>query len=90
MGSDPSPDPLDPSNRKYSLVHQRGACHIINLIVKSRLKRLKPYTEDFRTAINFLNFSNQRIALFKEYCNAKGVRPREFGWIWILDGILLT
>jgi hypothetical protein len=42
------------------------------------LKRLKPFTEDFRTAINFLNFFNQRIALFKEYCNAKGVRPRKF------------
>ena len=40
---------------------------------------MKPYTEDFRTAINFLNSSNQRIALFKEYCNAKGVRPRKFG-----------
>ena len=79
LGPNPSPDPLDPSNRKYSLVHQRCACHIINLIVKSRLKRLKPYTEDFRTAINFLNSSNQRIALFKEYCNAKGVRPRKFG-----------
>jgi len=79
LGPDPSPDPLDPSNRKYSLVHQYCACHIINLIVKSRLKRLKPYTEDFRTTINFLNSSNQRIALFKEYCNAKGVRPRKFG-----------
>jgi len=79
LDPDPSPDPLDPSNRKYSLVHQCCACHIINLIVKSRLKRLKPYTEDFRTTINFLNSSNQRIALFKEYCNAKGVRPRKFG-----------
>jgi len=38
------PNPLDPSNCKYSLVHQCCACHIINLIVKSRLKRLKPYT----------------------------------------------
>ena len=26
-----------------------------------------------------MNSSNQRIALFKEYCNAKGVRPRKFG-----------
>jgi len=90
LGPDPSPDPLDPSNRKYSLVHQRCAYHIINLIVKSRLKRLKLYTEDFRTVFNFLNSSNQIIALFKEYCNAKGVRPRKFGLIWMLDGILLT
>ena len=41
LGPDPSPDPLDPSNRKYSLIHQRCAYHIINLIVKSGLKRLK-------------------------------------------------
>ena len=60
-------------------MHHCCACHIINLIVKSGLKRLKPYTEDFRTTINFLNSSNQRIALFKEYYNAKGVRPRKFG-----------
>ena len=79
LGFDPAPTPSGPNKHKYSLVHQCCACHIINLIVKSRLKRLKPYTEDFRTAINFLNSSNQRIALFKEYCNAKGVRPRKFG-----------
>jgi hypothetical protein len=40
---------------------------------------LKPYLEDFRTAINFLNSSNQRIVMFKNYCNAKGVRSRKFG-----------
>ena len=62
---DPTPKPVDPSKRKYSLVHQRCACHIINLIIKSCLKRFKPYTKDFRTAINFLNFSNQIIAMFK-------------------------
>ena len=79
LGFDPAPTLFDPHKRKYCLVHQCYACHIINLIVKSGLKRLKPVTEDFRTAINFLNSSNQRIALFKEYCNAKGVRPRKFG-----------
>ena len=79
LGSDPAPTPSDPDKRKESLVHQRCACHIINLIVKSGLKRLKHVTEDFRTAINFLNSSNKRIALFKQYCNAKGVRPRKYG-----------
>jgi hypothetical protein len=39
-------------------LHQRCACHIINLIVKFGLKRLKPYIEAFRTAISFLNSSN--------------------------------
>jgi hypothetical protein len=76
---DPSPTPFDPNKRTYSLVHQRCACYIINLIVKSGLKRIQPYLEDFRTAINFLNSSNQRIAKFKNYCEAKGVRPKNFG-----------
>jgi hypothetical protein len=79
LGSDPAPDDDDPNKRTYSLVHQCCACHIINLIVKSGLKRIKPYIEDFRTAINFLNSSNQRIAMFKNYCEAKGMRPRKFG-----------
>jgi hypothetical protein len=78
LGSDPTPEPQDPDKRTYSLVHQCCACHIINLIVKSRLKRMKAYLEDFRTAINFLNSSNHRVAMFKNYCTAKGVRPRKF------------
>ena len=79
LGSYPAPTRDDPNLVKYMLVHQRCACHIINLIVKSGLKRVKPYTEDFRTAINFLNSSNQRIALFKNFCTARGIRPRKFG-----------
>ncbi|XP_066315499.1 zinc finger BED domain-containing protein RICESLEEPER 2-like [Miscanthus floridulus] len=71
-------DPSDHTKKVYHVVHQRCACHIINLIVKSGLKRLKPCIEIFRTAINFLNSSNQRIAQFKEYCQAKGMRPRKF------------
>jgi len=63
----------------YLLVHQRCTCHIFNLIIKTGLKRINPYLEAFRTAINFLNSSNQRIALFKNYCISKGLRPRKFG-----------
>ena len=57
----------DPNKCKYLLMHQRCACHIINLIVKYGLNWLKPFTEDIRTVINFLNSSNHRIALFKKY-----------------------
>jgi hypothetical protein len=39
-------------------MHQHCACHIINLIVKSGMKCLRPYIKDFRTAISFLNSSN--------------------------------
>ena len=92
LGSEhaPTPTPSDPHKHKYCLVHQRCACHIINLIVKSGLKMLKPVTEDFRIAINFLNSSNQRIALFKEYCNIRVLDQKSLAWIWMLDGILLT
>ena len=72
-------DPTDTSNKTYSVLHQRCACHIINLIVKCGLKRLKDYLDVFRTAINFLNSSNQRIGSFSNYCKAKGCRPRKFG-----------
>jgi hypothetical protein len=60
-------------------LHKRCACHIVNLIVKSGLKQLKPYIEAFRTAISFLNSSNQCIAAYKSYCVAMKVRPRKFG-----------
>ena len=62
-----------------TFLHQRCACHIINLIVKSGLKHLQVYLNDFRTAISFLNSLNQRIAAYKNYCIATGVRPRKFG-----------
>jgi hypothetical protein len=62
-----------------SFLHQHCACHIINLIVKCGLKRLNPYLDSFRSAIVFLNASNQCIAAFKGYCVAMNVRPRKFG-----------
>jgi hypothetical protein len=46
--------------------------------VKSGLKHLKMYLEDFRTTISFLNSSNQHIAFFKSFCLVAGVRPRKF------------
>jgi hypothetical protein len=75
-------DYLTPSLSSYvgsTLLHQRCACHIINLIVKSGLKRLKMYMEDFMIAISFLNSSNQRIASFKSFCLAARVCSRKFG-----------
>jgi hypothetical protein len=60
------------------LLHQRCAWHIINLIVNSRLKRIKEKLEDFHKAISWLNSSNQCIASFKSFCIAQGVRPCKF------------
>ena len=48
------------------------------MIAKEALTALKPLIEKFRIAISFLNSSNQRIAAYKSYCIATGVRPRKF------------
>jgi hypothetical protein len=40
---------------------------------------MKPYLNDFRTAITFLNAYNQRIVAYKMVCLSQGVCPRKFG-----------
>ena len=70
--------PLFSTYAESFLLHQRCTCHIINLIVKSGLKRLSRYLDNFRTTISFVNSSNQRIAAYKQYCVAMGVRLHKF------------
>ena len=76
-------DKLKPILREYLgadlFLHQRCACHIINLIVKEALVAVSPMLDAFRTAISFINSSNQRVAAYKSYCMAYGIRPRKFG-----------
>jgi hypothetical protein len=60
-------------------LHQRCSCHVINLIVKAGLQHFKPYIDDFRTGITFLNASNQRITAYKSYCMSMAIRPHKFG-----------
>ncbi|WVZ66996.1 hypothetical protein U9M48_016143 [Paspalum notatum var. saurae] len=60
-------------------LHQRCCCHVLNLGVNAALDPLKAYIDDFRTAIIFLNASNQYIAAYKSYCMRMAVRPRKFG-----------
>ena len=69
---------IDNGVESEMFLHQRCACHIINLIVKEALDALKNLIETFRTAISFLNSSNQRIAAYKSYCIATNIRPRKF------------
>jgi hypothetical protein len=52
-------------------------------------RRLKPFLEYFRTAINFLNASNSRNAIFKSTTKLGVLDPENLAWICMLDGILL-
>ena len=61
------------------LLHQRCACHIINLIVKSGMKLVSSNIENIRNALLWIHNSNPRIAEFKRYCKAEGLKPRKFG-----------
>jgi hypothetical protein len=75
-------DSLEPRISGYVgtlFLHQRCACHIINLMVKSALDVIKHYLDDIHSAVSFLNSSNQRIANFKRFCVAVDVRLRKFG-----------
>nr|CAD41700.2 OSJNBa0010D21.2 [Oryza sativa Japonica Group] len=56
------------------LLHQRCACHIINLIVKTGMKRVGDHIDAVRQAIAWLTASNPRIAAWKRFCNAAGVK----------------
>jgi hypothetical protein len=63
-------DALKPVFKQYLgadlFLHQCCACHIINLIVKESLVGVKPMIDAFRTAISFMDSSNQRIAAYKK------------------------
>ena len=83
LGIEVPPENPDNSDETEDLVnsmflHQRCACHIINLIVKEALTDLKPLIELFRHAISWMNSSNQRIAGYSSFCTATNVRPRMF------------
>ncbi|WVZ90950.1 hypothetical protein U9M48_037200 [Paspalum notatum var. saurae] len=71
--------PSDDDDLSTMFLHQRCCCHVINLGVKAGLDPLKAYIDGFRTAITFLNASNQRITTYKNYCMSMVVCPRKFG-----------
>ena len=61
------------------LLHQRCACHIINLIVKSCMRVVSYTIDNIRNVTSWIHNSNPRIAEFKRYCKAEGMKPRKFG-----------
>ena len=60
------------------LMHQRCACHIINLIAKSALHLCEPHVEVIRIAISYFSHSTQRITNYKRYCLAIGCVPHKY------------
>ncbi|KAK3184854.1 hypothetical protein Dsin_032140 [Dipteronia sinensis] len=58
--------------------HQRCACHIINLVVQSGLKKVSNRIERIRDAISWIGSSNPRFQEFGRHCTLNGLRPRRF------------
>ncbi|KAK3204623.1 hypothetical protein Dsin_018669 [Dipteronia sinensis] len=58
--------------------HQRCACHIINLVVQSGLKKISNRIERIRDAISWIGSSNPRFQEFGRHCTLNGLRPRRF------------
>ena len=57
------------------LFHQQCACHIINLIVKSGLKRIQEPIQKIRDSIKYLNAKNSRIQSWGQTCKHNCVPP---------------
>ncbi|KAK3221983.1 hypothetical protein Dsin_009008 [Dipteronia sinensis] len=58
--------------------HQRCACHIINLVVQSGLKKVSNHIERIKDAISWIGSSNPRFQEFGRHCTLNGLRPRRF------------
>ena len=59
-------------------LHQRCATHIINLIVKSGMKRFKVILDKIRTIISWLNVSNLRVDKLKRIQQHCGLEKRDY------------
>jgi hypothetical protein len=72
------------------LMHQCYACHIINLIVKSGLKRIKEKLEDFIELFPDLILLTSALRLSNPFTLHMRYVLISFLWTWILDGVELT
>jgi hypothetical protein len=71
-------------------MHQCYACHIINLIVKSGLKRIKEKLEDFIELFPDLILLTSALWLSNPFTLHMRCVLISFLWTWILDGVELT
>lgn len=67
-----------PQNGSY-FFHQRCACHIINLMVKSGLKLVTSHIHRIQEALAWIIHSTPRIADFARSCLIANKNPRQFG-----------
>jgi hypothetical protein len=70
---------LSPTLSQYAeswLLHQRCACHILNLIAKCALKHLDKYFDNIRLAMSWVNASNTRIGKYRRFCEAASARAQ--------------
>ena len=60
------------------LIHQRCACHILNLMVRDILEVFDPAVAKIRTATTFVMALNSRVARWVAYCKSISMRPKRF------------
>jgi len=64
-------------------LHQRCACHIINLMVKSALDVIKHYLEDIRSAVYFLILLTSALQTLRGIVLLLMFVPESLVWIWM-------
>ena len=59
-----------------TIFHQRCACHVINLIVKSGLKEMSNHIKRIRDSLAWIQCSNQRQEDWFRFLQALNIPPR--------------
>ena len=60
------------------LIHQRCACHILNLMVQDGMKVFIPSIQKIRQATTYVMASNSRVAKWASYCRSIRMAPKHF------------
>ena len=60
------------------LFHCGYSYHIFNLIVQECIQWIRPYVENIRLSILYIQTSPKRFQEFRQLCVDNGVKPRKF------------